>query len=128
MSSLSQEDKELLNQLNSRPALKKRIKSILSTACDDGEEIVKADEAEKRVTEEVRQLGNDALTGCSRHGYKFVGRSAHICIEMESGFFRVSFVDFTGKFRAHVLRQNSSCRLYQQYLLTPGTEMKGRSL
>lgn len=62
MSSLSQEDKELLNQLNSRPDLKKRVKSILSIASDDGEGIVKADEAEDRVVEETRQLGNDVLT------------------------------------------------------------------
>jgi hypothetical protein len=62
MSSLLQEDKELLNQLNKRPELKKRIKSILSIATDDGEGIVKADEAEKRVVEETRQMGNDVLT------------------------------------------------------------------
>ena len=62
MSSLSQEDKELLNQLNSRPDLKKRVKSIVSIASDDGEGIVKADEAENRVIEEVRRLGNEVLT------------------------------------------------------------------
>ena len=63
MSSLSQEDKELLNQLNSRPDLKKRVKSILSVAIDDGDGIVNADEAESRVIEEVRRMGNEVLTG-----------------------------------------------------------------
>lgn len=62
MPSLSQEDKELLNQLNSRPDLKKRVKSIVSIASDDGDGIVKADEAESRVVEEVRRLGNEVLT------------------------------------------------------------------
>ncbi len=62
MSSISQEDKELLNQLNSRPDLKKRVKSIVSIASDDGDGIVKANEAESRVVEEVRQLGNEVLT------------------------------------------------------------------
>lgn len=62
MSSLSQEDKELLNQLNRRPALKNRVKSILSIAGDDGDGIVKADEAENRVIEEVRRMGNEVLT------------------------------------------------------------------
>ena len=62
MSSLSQEDKELLNQLNSRPDLKKRVKSIVSIAIDDGDGIVKADEAESRVIEEVRRMGNEVLT------------------------------------------------------------------
>ncbi len=42
------EDKELFNRLNRQPNLKKRIQSILSIAEDDGEEIVKVDEAEKR--------------------------------------------------------------------------------
>jgi hypothetical protein len=63
MLSLSQEDKELLNRLNRRPDLKRRMKSILSVAEDDGEGIVKADEAESRIIEEVRQMGNEVLTG-----------------------------------------------------------------
>ena len=57
MSSLSQEDKELLNQLNRRPDLKKRVKSILSVAADDGEGIMKADDVENRVIKEVRRTG-----------------------------------------------------------------------
>lgn len=63
MSSLSQEDKELLNQLNRQPNLKTRIQAILSIAGDDGDEIVKADEAESRVIEEVRRMGNEVLSG-----------------------------------------------------------------
>lgn len=63
MLSLSQEDKELLNRMNRQPNLKKRIQSILSIAEDDGEGIVKADEAETRIIEEVRQMGNEVLTG-----------------------------------------------------------------
>lgn len=63
MLSLSQEDKELLNRMNRQPNLKKRIQSILSIAEDDGEGIVKADEAENRVIEEVRKMGNEVLTG-----------------------------------------------------------------
>jgi hypothetical protein len=62
MLSLSQEDKELLNRLNRRPDLKQRMKSILSIAEDDGEGIVKADEAESRIIEEVRRMGNEVLT------------------------------------------------------------------
>ena len=59
MPSLSQEDQELLSRLNSRPDLKNRVQSILSIACDDGDGIVRANEAE---IEEVRQMGNDVLT------------------------------------------------------------------
>ena len=63
MPSLSQEDKELLNLLNRRPDLKNRVRSILSIAEDEGDGIVKADEAESRVIEEVRRMGNEVLTG-----------------------------------------------------------------
>ena len=63
MPSLSQEDKELLNLLNRRPDLKNRVISILSIAEDEGDGIVKADEAESRVIEEVRRMGNEVLTG-----------------------------------------------------------------
>ena len=63
MPSLSREDQELLNRLNRRPALKKRVESIPSAAEDEGDGIVKADEAENRVIEEVRRMGNEVLTG-----------------------------------------------------------------
>ena len=63
MLALSQEDKELLNQLNRRPTLKNRVKSILSIASDDGDGIVRADEAENRVIEEIRRMGNEVLAG-----------------------------------------------------------------
>ncbi|WP_339137929.1 MAG: hypothetical protein WGN25_07050 [Candidatus Electrothrix sp. GW3-4] len=59
---LSQEDQELLSRLNSRPDLKNRVKSVLSIACDDGDGIVRADEAESRIIEEIRRMGNDVLT------------------------------------------------------------------
>ena len=65
MSSLSQQDRELLKRLNSRPDLKKRVESILSIAEDDGNEIVRADDAEKHIIEEVRQMGNEVLTSWS---------------------------------------------------------------
>ncbi|MCI5210187.1 MAG: hypothetical protein D3910_15645 [Candidatus Electrothrix sp. ATG2] len=62
MPPLSQEDQELLSRLNSRPDLKNRVKSILSIACDDGDRIVRADEAENRIIGEVRRMGNEVLT------------------------------------------------------------------
>jgi hypothetical protein len=60
---LSKGDRELLNRLNRRPDLKKRVESLLSIAEDEGDGIVKADEAENRITEEVRRMGNEVLTG-----------------------------------------------------------------
>lgn len=60
---LSKGDGELLNRLNRRPDLKKRAESILSISEDEGDGIVKADEAENRIREEVRRMGNEALAG-----------------------------------------------------------------
>ena len=64
MPSLSQEDKELLSRLNRQPNLKKRIQAILSTAEDDGEGIVKADEAENRIKEKKHILKEARLRAC----------------------------------------------------------------
>ena len=72
MPSLLQEDQEPLKRLNRRPDLKKRAESILSIAEDDGEGIVKADEAEDRVIEEVRRTGNEVITGRAESG---IGKS-----------------------------------------------------
>ncbi|MCI5158639.1 MAG: hypothetical protein D3906_09425 [Candidatus Electrothrix sp. AUS1_2] len=72
MPSLLQEDQEPLKRPNRRPDLKKRAESILSIAEDDGEGIVKADEAEDRVIEEVRRTGNEVITG---RGESRIGKS-----------------------------------------------------
>ena len=47
---LSQEDKELINQLNRHPDIKDRVKSIVSIANNDGDGIVTADGATGMVT------------------------------------------------------------------------------
>ena len=62
MSSVSQHDRELLKRLNNHPDLKNRLESILSIAEDSGDGIIKADDAEMRIVEEVRQMGNEVLT------------------------------------------------------------------
>ncbi|WYD80176.1 MAG: hypothetical protein V8K32_12775 [Candidatus Electrothrix gigas] len=75
---LSQEDKELINQLNRHPDIKDRVKSIISIANNDGDGIVTADEAESRVIEEVRRMGNEVLTGWaeSRGGSPVGGKNS----------------------------------------------------
>lgn len=62
MSALSLQDQEILNRLNRHPKLKSRMTALLSIAEDAGGGLVKADEAERRVMEEVRKIGNEALT------------------------------------------------------------------
>jgi hypothetical protein len=70
MTSLSPQDQDLVARLNRHPLLKARFESLLAIAEDAGGDtstgsvhrLVKAAEAEQRVIEEVRQMGNDVLS------------------------------------------------------------------
>jgi hypothetical protein len=52
----------LEERLNAHPILKSRIESLLEVVENSANDIEKANEAEKRVIKEIRQMGNDALT------------------------------------------------------------------
>ncbi|NJO17246.1 MAG: hypothetical protein HC877_16325 [Thioploca sp.] len=58
-----QADQELLENLNRHPQLEERIKRLLSLVEDSEGHLEKADEAEQRIIQEVRQIGNKLLTG-----------------------------------------------------------------
>lgn len=63
MQNFSSQDRELCARLNRNPLLRARVESLLSVVENAGDDIVKADDAERRVIEELRQMGNEALTG-----------------------------------------------------------------
>jgi hypothetical protein len=48
-------------RLKTHPMLQGRIEAILEIVEDSAGEVARADEAERRMIEEVRQLGNEAL-------------------------------------------------------------------
>lgn len=50
-------------RLKAHPLLPGRIEAILDIVEDSAGEVARADEAERRMIEEVRQLGNEALRG-----------------------------------------------------------------
>ena len=58
----SHSDTELLSRLNRHPVLKMRLEALLAVVEETGDDLVKADAAERRVIEELRQLGNELLT------------------------------------------------------------------
>jgi len=58
---LSVTDIEFCNRLNKHPALKRRMESILDLTENTKEDVIKADDAERRTIESVRQLGNEIL-------------------------------------------------------------------
>ena len=55
------DDEALLNRLNKHPVLRERIASLLDVVDDAGDDLKLADDAEDRVVEEVRRMGQEAL-------------------------------------------------------------------
>jgi hypothetical protein len=58
---MSSKSPSLEERLNAYPQLKTRIESVLAIVEDADGAVKKADEAERRVIEELRRLGNEAL-------------------------------------------------------------------
>ena len=63
MPTLSAADHRLMEQLNRHPDLKARMESLIAIVEDASDDLIKADAAEQRVIEELRQMGNEVLTG-----------------------------------------------------------------
>jgi hypothetical protein len=59
----SPEDAKLLALLNRHPGLKSRVQALADIVADSDGDLARADEAERRVIEEVRRLGQEALQG-----------------------------------------------------------------
>jgi PP-loop superfamily ATP-utilizing enzyme len=60
---LPPEDERLLARLNKHPQLRGRVERLVALVEDAGDELRQADEAERRVIEEVRRLGQELLEG-----------------------------------------------------------------
>ena len=61
-------DQMLLERLNSHPLLRARVESLFEVVEDAAGDCEKADAAERRVIEELRQMGNEALTAWAERG------------------------------------------------------------
>ena len=59
-------DQELLRRLGEYPELKAKIENLLGIIENAGGDVEKATEAERRIIEEVRQMGNEVLHGWAR--------------------------------------------------------------
>jgi len=68
MPGIEERDIVLLQRLNAHPALRARVESLLGAVEDAGGDLAKADAAERRMIEELRQMGNAALTAWARNG------------------------------------------------------------
>jgi hypothetical protein len=61
-------DPMLLERLNRHPFLRARVESLLEVVEDAAGDCGKADAAERRVIEELRQMGNEMLTAWAERG------------------------------------------------------------
>jgi len=68
MPSILEQDIAFLQRLNSHPILRARFESLLGVVEDAEGDLDKADAAERRVIEELRQMGNEALTAWAQSG------------------------------------------------------------
>lgn len=65
---LPEQDIAFLQRLNGHPVLRARVESLLGVVEDAAGDLEKADAAERRVIEELRQMGNEALTAWAQSG------------------------------------------------------------
>ena len=68
----STDDAKLLALLNCHPGLKSRVRALADIVADSDGDLARADEAERRVIEEGRRLGQEALQGWAE------GQIAHV--------------------------------------------------
>ena len=61
-------DPVLLERLNRHPQMRTRVESLLAVVEDAAGDCERADAAERRVIEELRQMGNEALTAWAERG------------------------------------------------------------
>jgi hypothetical protein len=58
----------LIERLDCHPLLRARVESLLAVVEDAAGDCEKADAAERRMIEELRQMGNEALTAWAERG------------------------------------------------------------
>lgn len=56
-------DEAILKGLNANPQIKRRIASLLAAVEDAGGDLKEADAAERRLIEEIRRMGQEAMQG-----------------------------------------------------------------
>jgi hypothetical protein len=69
---ISETDKCLLERLNQRPDLKRRVEAILQLAEGEKGELRTADEVEKLLVEELRRLGGQTMHDWARGAHEQV--------------------------------------------------------
>ena len=54
-------DEDMVKRLNQHPELRERVAALLLAVQDEGGDLKRADEAEQRLSEELRRMGQEAM-------------------------------------------------------------------
>jgi hypothetical protein len=73
---------DLVNQLEKHPQLKARIKAMLDVVENASGDVVKADEAEQRFIEELRQMGLEAMQAWAERKQSRVEAESDSCSDL----------------------------------------------
>lgn len=65
---MTDRDRVLLERLNRHPQMRARVESLLAVVEDAAGDCERADAAERRMMEELRQMGHEALTVWAERG------------------------------------------------------------
>lgn len=85
MTHIDEQDVALLHRLNAHPILRARVESLLGAVENAAGDLEKADAAERRMIEELRQMGNEALTAWAQQGIERCASEARKAGEDRSG-------------------------------------------
>jgi endonuclease/exonuclease/phosphatase family metal-dependent hydrolase len=85
MSTLDEQDIVLLQRIKRHPLLRARVESLLGVVEDAEGDLEKADAAERRVIEELRQMGNEVLTEWAQGGIEKSAAQARAAADVRSG-------------------------------------------
>ena len=85
MPTLDEKDIVLSQRIKRHPLLRARVESLLGVVEDTGGDLEKADAAERRVIEELRQMGNEVLTEWAQGGIDKCTAQAQEREEVRSG-------------------------------------------
>lgn len=75
-------DQVLLERLNRHPQMRARVESLLAVVEDAAGDCERADAAERRMLDELRQMGHEALTAWAERG---VEKQTRVATEESAG-------------------------------------------
>src|SRR6266576_5861650 len=67
-------DEDMVRRLNEQPELRERVTALLLAVQDEGGDLKRADDAEQRLTQELRRMGQEAMQAWAQQQVKSTER------------------------------------------------------